>query len=105
MIFGLLVGLTTSLPASALTLSEAKSAGLAGELPNGYLGSVHSNPSAELTNLINSINQKRRSAYSNSAKDAGVTLDIMEKRVGQRLIQRTPSGQYFKTPSGHWQKK
>ena len=105
MAFGLLVGLLISLPAMALTVSEAKNAGLAGEQPNGYLGSVKSSPSAELQKLIKSTNHKRRSAYSNSAKKAGVSLDTMEKRIGQRLIQRAPAGQYFKTSSGHWQKK
>ncbi len=90
-------------PAWSLDLDNAKAQGLVGEQSNGYLGVVVDR--ADVINLVNSINEKRRSAYLESAANAGVELSIMEQRIGQRLIQRTPSGQYIRQPDGHWVKK
>jgi len=104
-IFGLLISLAFPASAMALSISDAKNAGLVGEQTNGYLGSVQSSPKAEVKNLVQNTNAKRRSAYANSAKKAGVSLDVMEKRICQRLIQRTPAGQFIRSSSGNWQKK
>ncbi len=100
----LLVGLCAALPAMALSLDDAKAQGLVGEQPDGYLGSVSNRPAAAVQQLLNSINEKRRSAYQERAANAGVSLQVMEQRVGQRLIERTSPGEYVLTPNG-WQKK
>lgn len=48
-------------PAYALDLSSAKSSGLVGETQNGYIGAVK--PSAEVNQLVSSVNSKRRTHY------------------------------------------
>jgi len=103
-----LIALTLSLlavPAWALSLDDAKSQGLVGERSNGYLGIVVSNPSGDVKALVAEINAKRKQAYQQSAKSAGVELQIIELRIGQRLQQKTGTGQYIQTEKGAWQRK
>ncbi|MCW8884617.1 MAG: YdbL family protein [Motiliproteus sp.] len=98
---------TLGLPSTALALSvaDAKASGLVGEQSNGYLAAVSDSPSAAVKALVSSTNQKRRSAYQSGAKKAGVSLQVMEQRVGQRLLQKATTGQFFRNPKGGWQKK
>lgn len=103
-----LIALTASLLATsawALSLDDAKSQGLVGERSNGYLGIVVNNPSADVKTLVADINSKRKQAYQESASSAGVELQIIELRIGQRLQQKTGGGQYIQTEGGAWQRK
>jgi uncharacterized protein YdbL (DUF1318 family) len=103
-----LIALTFSLiaaPAWAISKDEAKAKGLIGEQSNGYLGIVTSSPKADLKTLVKSINDKRKAAYIKSAKKAGVERNVFEARMGQRLQDKTPAGQYIKLPNGKWKKK
>ena len=88
----------------ALSLDEAKSQGLVGELSNGYLGLVK-NGNAAVKNLVDDINRKRRAAYAAKAKKAGVELKIIEIRIGERLQQRANKGEYVQRTNGQWQQK
>ncbi|WP_051222018.1 YdbL family protein [Neptunomonas japonica] len=92
-------------PAWAITLGEAKTQGLVGETPSGYLASVHATPNSNTLRLMNDINAKRKAAYTKSAKKAGVTLKVMEVRIGQRLYDRASQGSYVQKPNGQWLKK
>lgn len=92
-------------PAWALSLDEAKAKGWVGETPKGYLASPADSANSAVTTLINDINQKRRAAYISSAKSAGVTLEVMESRIAQRLYERAEKGEYLQTPNGQWYKK
>jgi uncharacterized protein YdbL (DUF1318 family) len=103
-----LIALTASLLASsawALSLDDAKSQGLVGERSNGYLGIVVNNPSGDVKTLVADINSKRKQAYQESASSAGVELQIIELRIGQRLQHKTSRGQYIPTEGGAWQRK
>ncbi|MEH6629040.1 MAG: YdbL family protein [Motiliproteus sp.] len=101
----LVIGIGLATPALAQGVADAKASGLVGEQPNGYLGSISSNPSADVSALISDTNNKRRNVYISRAKKAGVSRQVMEQRIGQRLIQKAPTGQYFKSAGGRWQKK
>ncbi len=101
----LVLGAGTVTPALALGLAEARSSGLVGEQSNGYLASVSASPRADVKALVQSINSKRRNAYTDRARKAGVSLDIMEQRVGQRLIDKLTPGQFYRVPGQNWQKK
>jgi uncharacterized protein YdbL (DUF1318 family) len=100
-----LLALSLSMPAFAISLEEAKSGGLVGERSNGYLGIVTSNPSAELKALVNEINTKRRALYQQKASKAGVGVDVMELRTGQRLQEMAPAGEYIQDANGQWRRK
>ena len=85
-----------SLPASALDLRQAKSEGLVGETPGGYLAAVNS--------LINDINSRRKAAYQNIAKKNGTPLSTVEQLAGKKAIDETPAGQYVLV-GGNWVRK
>ena len=94
-------------PASswAVGLDQAKSQGLVGEQPNGYLGIVPASVSAEVKALVADINAKRRARYQEIAKRNGTSLEVVEALAGKTAIEKTPAGQYVRTPSGQWVKK
>lgn len=95
--------LTCSALAMALDLDTAKSQGLVGEQPDGFLGVVKATPDA--VELAADINSKRRTAYDAIAKKNGATLEQVANLAGQKAIEKTLPGTYVKTPDGQWVKK
>jgi len=91
--------------AFALSLDEAKGRGLVGETPTGYLAPVAGNPSPAVQALVRVINAKRRARYQEIAKKNGIAVADVEKLAGKKAIEKTPPGQYVRTPSGEWVKK
>ncbi len=89
----------------AISLDEAKSQGVIGETPSGYIATVSSNPSKEVVKLVADINQKRKAAYAESAEKAGVDIKVIEARIAQKLYERADKGEYLQTPSGQWYQK
>lgn len=92
-------------PSWAISKDDAKAQGLIGEQSNGYLGIVTASPSPDLKALVKSINAKRQEAYSSSAQKAGVERAVFESRMGQRLLENTPQGQFIRLPNGKWTRK
>ena|SRR5689334_5082934 len=87
----------------AMSLEEAKSKGLVGEKPNGYLGVVgQSGPDVHA--LTDDVNQKRRQAYEDIAKRNRTQLDSVESLAGQKAIQNTQPGHFVEGPGG-WVRK
>ncbi len=92
-------------PAWAISKDDAKTQGLIGEQANGYLGLVNNNAGADVQALVKDINSKRRSAYEQGAKKAGVERKVFETRMGQRLQERAPAGHFIRQPNGSWKRK
>ncbi|EXJ12809.1 hypothetical protein D791_00151 [Nitrincola nitratireducens] len=103
--FAIAALLIVAFPAWALSLEQAKSQGLVGEQLNGYLGAVGNSPSAEVRNLVNSINQQRNELYKQRARESSVTLDVFEARAGERLRERANSGEFIQDSNGQWRRK
>ena len=106
--YGVLV-LCLSLPAWAMSLSEAMSAlgpakasGQLGEQPDGYLGVVSGGGQA--TEIAEQINQARRAEYQRLAKENGLQLGDVEAMAGQKALDKTPSGQYIRV-NNKWVRK
>lgn len=95
--------LVFSMQALALGLDAAKSQGLVGEQPNGYLGVIKATPQA--VELASEVNDKRRQAYERIAQKNGITIEQVQKLAGQKAIDKTQAGNYVKSPSGQWLKK
>jgi len=89
----------------ALSLDEAKSKGLVGEQPNGYLGAVTGKSSPEVDALIRSVNQQRKQRNQDIAKKNNTTLAAVEILAGKTAIKKTSPGNYIQLPSGQWMKK
>lgn len=96
--------LLAAFPALAQSLGEAKSQGLLGERPDGYLGAVQSLP-GPVRDLMDSVNAQRRSNYEDIARRQGTSRSAVESVAGGKLQNMTPSGQYILDGSGNWRKK
>jgi uncharacterized protein len=88
-----------------LTLEEAKSQGVVGEQPDGYLGVVQPGASAEVQALVNDVNQKRRQMYEDIARRNSTKLEAVEMLAGKTAIDNTRAGNFVRSPSGQWVKK
>ena len=80
---------------------QARTQGLIGEKPDGYLGFVVS-PSSAIRALVEDLNIKRKAAYTKSAADAGSTVEQFAFTTGCRLIQQSSPGEKYQTPGGQW---
>ncbi|MEQ8267375.1 MAG: YdbL family protein [Parvibaculum sp.] len=101
----LMLSLGLAVPAFAIDLDSAKAQGLVGERLTGYIGAV-SNPTPEVKKLIDDVNLRRRASYQEIAgKTPGATLNAVEKLAAEKLISKTPSGQYVEKAPGQWIKK
>ena len=97
---------TVALAAPALDLDEAKSRGLVGERPDGYLGIVEpGNAGAEVREVVESVNARRREEYARIAERNGVSLEVVRQLAGKKAIERTPPGQWVLLPDGRWTRK
>jgi uncharacterized protein len=90
-------------PAFAMSVEEAKTKGLVGEKPNGYLGVVNQG-SQEAQSLTNEVNKKRRQAYEDIAARNRTQLDAVEALAGEKAIQNTKPG-HFVEGAGGWTRK
>ncbi len=92
-------------PASAQrdpAYQAARSAGLVGEQPDGYLGFVGT-PSAEIRRMVEDLNIRRRAAYTERAAAANATVEQFAFTSGCRLIAETAPGERYRAPDGSWQ--
>ncbi|MGB5686132.1 MAG: YdbL family protein [Candidatus Electrothrix sp.] len=89
-------------PVFALELQDAKTQGLVGETPSGYLEAVKATP--EAGQLIKEINAKRKTHYQKIAKKNKTPLSTVEEMAGKKAMEKTPAGQYVKV-GGKWEKK
>ena len=105
MLLTMLVGLGLTTSSWAIDLHAAKSQGLVGEQPNGYLGAVKGMPSNDVAALMKQINTARKIEYQKIAKTNNTQLDVIEKLAGKKAIEKTLPGQFVKSPSGEWVKK
>lgn len=92
-------------PASAQrdpAYQAARSQGLVGEQPDGYLGFVGT-PSAEIRRMVEDLNIRRRAAYTERAAAANATVEQFAFTSGCRLIAETAPGERYRAPDGSWQ--
>lgn len=82
--------------------AAARAAGQIGERTDGYLGFV-TPPGAELKNVIDDLNIKRRALYSERARAANATVEEYAFTTGCRLIAQTTLGEKYQAPDGSWQ--
>ena len=99
----ILVAFAALSQAMALTLSDAKSQGLIGEMATGYVG-YPSAPSAAVKQLGDGVNLGRKSHYADIAAKEGTSLTVVEQLAGKKLIEQAPAGTYVNDGSG-WRRK
>jgi uncharacterized protein len=82
--------------------AAARSQGLVGEQPDGYLGFV-STPSSAIRALVEDLNIKRRAIYTERAAAQNATVEQYAFTTGCSLIAQTVAGEKYKAPDGSWQ--
>ncbi|MFM2410426.1 MAG: hypothetical protein RL481_1254 [Pseudomonadota bacterium] len=101
----LLLGATATTAAYAQrdpAYQAARSDGLIGETPTGYLGFVGT-PSAAVKALVDDINIKRKAVYTEQARANGATVEAFAMSAGCRLIaEKTAVGEKYRAPDGTW---
>lgn len=95
--------LTFTSAAWSLGLAEAKSKGLVGETPSGYLRAVGSQ-SGEVGQLVSRINAERKKVYQDIAAKRGTSLKNVEALAGKKAIDKSGAGE-FVFVGGSWRKK
>lgn len=83
----------------------AMNAGTVGEQADGYLG-IAGSVGADVRSEVESINIKRRAAYTQLAGQRGVTVQDVAAATGcQTLSSRVKQGQVYRIGAGGWQTK
>lgn len=95
--------LLLSQPAYSIDLQTAKSQGLIGETPTGYLAAVKT-PGNDVHELISTINAKRKAKYKEISARNKTTLTAVEELAGKKAIDKSKPGSYIKQ-NGNWIKK
>ena len=95
--------LSLSYAAWSIGLGEAKSRGLVGETPSGYLRAVGSQ-SSEVNQLVSRINAERKKVYQDIASKRGTSLKNVEALAGKKAIDKSARGEYVFV-GGSWKKK
>lgn len=86
-----------------LDLQTAKTQGLVGETPTGYLAAVKGG-NGEADTLAQSINAQRKQQYEDIAKRNNTPLKAVEELAGKKAMEKTPAGQFILL-DGAWKKK
>ena len=103
----LATGLAMTAPARAQSsaVAAAMADGAVGEQADGYLG-IAGSVSPAVRSEVESINIKRRAAYTDLAGKRGVTVQDVAAATGcQTLSNRVRQGQVYRIGAGPWQTK
>lgn len=91
--------------AQSSVVAQAMAQGTVGEQADGYLG-IKGAVSAAVKAEVDSINIKRRAAYTDLAAKRGVTVADMAAATGcKTLSSRVQTGQAYRLTDGSWHVK
>jgi hypothetical protein len=106
LIFALLISMMTATVAVADSpLTKPKADGLIGEQANGYIGLVAQDVPANIRQLVNETNARRKAGYQKIAAKQGASLGDVERVGGNTAIEKTLPGNYVRDANGVWRKK
>ena len=97
--------MTSPVRAQSGAVAAAMAEGAVGEQADGYLG-IAGSVGAAVRSEVESINIKRRAAYTDLAGKRGVTVQDVAASIGcQTLASRVKQGQVYRVGAGPWQTK
>jgi len=88
--------------ANAISLKEARSKGIVGELPNGYIEAIEK--TSEAKDLVKDVNAKRKGKYKNISSSTKQDISAVQKIAAEKIYKKASSGTLFKK-GGSWVKK
>ncbi len=86
-------------------VDSAKTAGVVGEMGDGYLGFVAAANDPNLKSAVAAINAGRADVYADTAAKTGVTIEAAGQATARQLYSRIPAGQWYKPLGGSWTQK
>jgi uncharacterized protein len=100
------MGFALATPAFAQSgaVVQAMASGAVGEGSDGYLG-IAGAVSADVKAEVESINIKRRAAYTQLASQRGVTVQDVAAATACQTLGRLKQGQAYRIGGGAWQTK
>lgn len=101
-VLALLAVLITA-PAIALDLHQARSTGLVGEKPDGYVAALNSTP--EVQALVADVNAKRQQEYARISQQKNQPIDVVAKLAAQQIITQLDVGSSYMGSDGTWKKR
>lgn len=104
MLVGFALFMSATIAFAGISLDAAKKQGLVGEQPDGLIGIV-SGASPDVKQLVESTNSQRMEKYNKIAAKNGTPVSKVQAVAGQKLINGTAPGEYFKNSAGSWQQK
>ena len=106
LLFALLISMMTANVAVADSpLTKPKADGLIGEQANGYIGLVVEGVPANVRQLVNEVNARRKAGYQEIAAKQGASLEDVERVGGNTAIEKTLQGNYVQDANGVWHRK
>lgn len=90
--------------AFAIDLETAKAKGLIGEVDNGYIAIPPGVASTEVQQLVSTVNQQRKTVYTEIAAKNGITLEATGQRTFEKRYPDMPAGTWVQM-KGAWSKK
>lgn len=97
------VAALAAFPAFAIDLQSARSSGLVGEKPNGYVEAVK--PSPDVLALVGEVNTKRKAEYERISKENGQAVDVVASVAAAQIISKLPAGAMYQASDGSWKKR
>jgi uncharacterized protein YdbL (DUF1318 family) len=92
-----------ALPAFALDLHSARSAGQVGEKADGYAAAITHSPAVDA--LVVDVNAKRQAEYTRISKEKGQPVSVVAKLAAQEIINGLEPGSLYQDDSGSWKKR
>jgi uncharacterized protein YdbL (DUF1318 family) len=90
---------------SKAIVDSAKAQGVVGEQGDGFLGLVRASADSAVAAAVAEINSGRAAVYKDAAARSGVTPAAAGEAAAKQILQRIPSGQYYKLMGGAWTRK
>jgi uncharacterized protein YdbL (DUF1318 family) len=100
--FGIVLVLSVlmALPAFALDLHQARSAGIVGEKTDGYIAALKNTPEANA--LVRDVNEKRRQEYTRISQENKQPVETVARLAAEHIINGLESGQSYQDVDGRW---
>ncbi len=86
-------------------VDRAKASGVVGEQADGFLGFVAGGGVPTLHSAVAEINAGRAAAYRQAAARTGVSAETAGQATARQLESQMPSGQFFRSTGGQWERR
>lgn len=95
------LGVTQVVQAQTAPVSAALADGTVGEKADGYLG-IRGSVAANVRAEVESINIKRRAAYTQRAASRGVSVEAVAAATGCKTLSGVAAGRAYQLDDGVW---